>query len=430
MTATDHPERGARVLVKHPLPQRILHWFNAACFLFLWLTGIGIVTSSGYRVAPDAYVAMMSWLFGDNTTLLHAHIGVGFTWFGVLTVAFLVDPYGLALRFLRDLKPTRNDLRWFPGKLKAELLDPAAPMPPQGAYNAGQKAFGATVLAGGAAIGLTGVLMVVGTGGGELSRWMVLIHLLAVGAVVAFFFVHFAMAALVTEERPALRSMFRGEVDQGYAEHHHAEWYAARAAQGGDPVRDDEAFGLPRAAGRLMARGWRWLVSRPEKPEWSPYAAGVGLGLTVVVAFALTGHGLGASGLFHRAGALALALVAPDHVAANAAWGPVLDQGPITDFWLFWALIGVVAGGFFSAVLGGRIESGIERGALVSPGLRLLLAVLGGALVGFATRFTRGCTSHQAISGGALLSSASWVFMLSVFAGGFVTAFFLRRVWR
>jgi len=303
-------------------------------------------------------------------------------------------------------------------------------MPPQGAYNAGQKAFGATVLVGATAIGLSGALMVLGTGGGELSRWMVLLHLLAVGAVVAFFFVHFAMAALVREERPALTSMFRGEVDPEYAEHHHAEWYDEHKDRGGEPVRDEERFGLPLAVGRLVTRGWRWLVSRPKRPEWSPYAAGVGLGLTVVAAFALTGHGLGASGLFNRLGALGLALLAPGHVAANASWGPVLEQGPLTDFWLFWAMAGVLAGGFISAVLGGRIESGLERGALVSPGMRIFLAVLGGALVGFATRFTRGCTSHQAISGGALLSVGSWVFMLSVFAGGFAAAFFLRRVWR
>ena len=35
-----------------------------------------------------------------------------------------------------------------------------------------------------------------------------------------------------------------------------------------------------------------------------------------------------------------------------------------------------------------------------------------------------------ALLGGALLSLGSWVFMLSVFAGGFAAAFFLRRVWR
>ncbi|MBT3224552.1 MAG: YeeE/YedE family protein, partial [Proteobacteria bacterium] len=87
-------------------------------------------------------------------------------------------------------------------------------------------------------------------------------------------------------------------------------------------------------------------------------------------------------------------------------------------------------GGFISASLGGRIKSEIERGALISPKMRIFLAVFGGALVGFATRFTRGCTSHQAISGGALLSVGSWVFMLSVFAGGFAAAFVLRRIWR
>ena len=59
-----------------------------------------------------------------------------------------------------------------------------------------------------------------------------------------------------------------------------------------------------------------------------------------------------------------------------------------------------------------------------------MLAVAGGGLVGFATRFTRGCTSHQALSNGALLSAGAWVFMLSVFAGGFAAAFVLRRFWR
>ncbi len=418
-----------RKLVKHPLPQRIIHWFNAACFLFLWLTGIGIVTSSGYRVAPQAYVDLMQGIFGSNTILLHVHVGIGLIWFTVLTLSFLIDPYGLALRFLKDLVPTRNDLRWFVAKPKAELLDPETEMPPQGAYNAGQKAFGVTVLLGSAAIGVSGILMWVGTGGGELARWMVLLHLLAVGGVIAFFFVHFTMAALIREERPALRSMFRGTVDQGYAEHHHAEWYEAHSDQGGEVIRREERFGLPRAVGRALVRAWRWIASRPRREVWSPYAAGVGLGLTVLAAFVLLGHGLGASGVMSRLGAFSLAAIAPDHVASNAYWGPVLHQG-IADYWLLWSMLGVLIGGFVSAALGGRLSAGLDRGALISPGMRIALAVLGGVLVGFATRFTRGCTSHQALSGGALLSVGSWVFMLAVFAGGFAAAFALRRVWR
>jgi hypothetical protein len=428
-TARQTPATGANDLVKHPLPQRLLHWFNAACFLFLWLTGIGLVTSTGYRVAPEAYVDLIQRLFGSNSTLLRAHVGVGATWLLVMGASLLADPYGLGLRFLRDLVPTRNDLAWFRRKPVAELRGDSTALPPQGAYNAGQKAFGVTVVLGGAAIAATGVLMVVGTGGGEVARWMVLLHLLAVGAVMAFFFVHLTMAAFLREERPALASMVRGTVSRDYAEHHHREWLDAHGTGGGEPIRPTERFGLPRAAARLVIGAARRLAARETRPEWSPYAAGVGIGLTVLAAFVLTGHGLGASGLLSRLGAHGLALVAPDHVAANAYWGPVLGQG-LADYWLLWAVVGVVIGGFVSSALGGRLEAGLDRGALISPGARIALAVFGGALVGFATRFTRGCTSHQALSGGALLSLGSWVFMLSVFAGGFAAAFFLRRVWR
>jgi hypothetical protein len=42
---------------------------------------------------------------------------------------------------------------------------------------------------------------------------------------------------------------------------------------------------------------------------------------------------------------------------------------------------------------------------------------------------SRGCTSGQALSGGALMSVGSWIFMLCVFAGGYAVAYFVRRQW-
>ncbi len=62
--------------------------------------------------------------------------------------------------------------------------------------------------------------------------------------------------------------------------------------------------------------------------------------------------------------------------------------------------------------------------------LGLVLALAGGVLMGMAARMTRGCTSGQALSGGALLSVGSWAFMFSVFAGGYALAYFMRREWR
>ncbi len=58
------------------------------------------------------------------------------------------------------------------------------------------------------------------------------------------------------------------------------------------------------------------------------------------------------------------------------------------------------------------------------------LGLVVGVLMGAAARMTRGCTSGQALSGGALLSVGSWVFFLAFFAGAYGLAWFVRREWR
>jgi hypothetical protein len=51
-------------------------------------------------------------------------------------------------------------------------------------------------------------------------------------------------------------------------------------------------------------------------------------------------------------------------------------------------------------------------------------------LVGYASRLASGCTSGQALSGGALLLTGSLIFMMCVFAGGYAAAYFFRRQWQ
>jgi uncharacterized membrane protein YedE/YeeE len=76
------------------------------------------------------------------------------------------------------------------------------------------------------------------------------------------------------------------------------------------------------------------------------------------------------------------------------------------------------------------MKLGIDKGAHVSTAKRLVLAVLGGVAMGFAARLARGCTSGQALTGGAALSLGSWVFMMAVFTGGYLVAPLVRREWR
>ena len=71
----------------------------------------------------------------------------------------------------------------------------------------------------------------------------------------------------------------------------------------------------------------------------------------------------------------------------------------------------------------------IEKGPRVSNKKRLILAFVGGSLMGYGAKLARGCTSGQGLTGGALLSVGGWAFMLAVFAGAYAFAYFVRRQW-
>jgi uncharacterized membrane protein YedE/YeeE len=157
-----------------------------------------------------------------------------------------------------------------------------------------------------------------------------------------------------------------------------------------------------------------------------PYLAGIGLGLVLLAAFVVAGRGLGASGAFASGAAGLVAAIAPERAHASAYFSQYLDG---ID-WLVFEIIGVVIGGFVSALLAGRLKFEIERGPRVSTSARLACAVGGGALMGAGAVFARGCTSGLALTGGALLSAGSWLFIIAAFAAAYLFAPFLRREWR
>jgi len=144
-------------------------------------------------------------------------------------------------------------------------------------------------------------------------------------------------------------------------------------------------------------------------------------------AFLITGHGLGASGGFARLLASAMDVVSPDHMR-NSAYLNRYAVGPL-NHWIIPLLLGVALGGFFSGRLAGRCRVEILRGPHITVRTRLLFAFLGGSMAGFGARLGRGCTSGQALTGGATLAVGSWAFMLAAFAGGYLLAWFARKLW-
>lgn len=162
-----------------------------------------------------------------------------------------------------------------------------------------------------------------------------------------------------------------------------------------------------------------------------PYLSGIALGLVLLAAFVLTGRGLGASGAFAATASGTVAVVAPGYAASNPYFGRYLARpgGPWRE-WLLIEIIGVVIGGFVSAALAGRLRGLVERGTGVSAASRLAIAFAGGSVMGVGAVLARGCTSGQALTGGALLSVGSWTFMLAAFAAGYAVAPALKRAWR
>jgi uncharacterized membrane protein YedE/YeeE len=90
----------------------------------------------------------------------------------------------------------------------------------------------------------------------------------------------------------------------------------------------------------------------------------------------------------------------------------------------------MMLGGFMSAWLSGRTGIAIERGPGINGRERVVFALAGGTLMGLGAKLARGCTSGQGLTGGALLSAGSWIFILTCFAAGYLLAPVARRLWR
>ena len=159
----------------------------------------------------------------------------------------------------------------------------------------------------------------------------------------------------------------------------------------------------------------------------NPYLAGIGLGLTLLAAFVLVGRGLGASGAMMRFDVWIMNIFTPQHVLDNKYYSEYAVK-PLSN-WLVYQILGVMAGGFISGALAGRLKWSVGKGPNVSVRSRMIFAFAGGAIMGYAARFANGCTSGQALTGGATLALGSWAFMIAVFVGGYLTFFFVRKQW-
>lgn len=163
---------------------------------------------------------------------------------------------------------------------------------------------------------------------------------------------------------------------------------------------------------------------------WSPYVAGVVIGLLQIPAFLIIDTALGASSSYVTVGGLIASWIDPsilkiDYVARHVA-------ASAKNWWQVALVVGVAVGAFLSMKLSGATRqpiSPIWTRALgsASPGKRYALAFAAGFIMLLGARIADGCTSGHGLSGMAQLAVGSTVAVAAMFVGGIAAATLLLR---
>lgn len=163
---------------------------------------------------------------------------------------------------------------------------------------------------------------------------------------------------------------------------------------------------------------------------WSPYAVGIGIGILSWLSFLISGKPIATSTTFARIGGKIETEITGEEVKQRSYFKKI----KLNLNWQGMLVLGVVFGSFLSAIISGDFQVGVwvpslwESALGDSAVLRVLVALLGGVILGFGARFADGCTSGHGISGTLQLAVSSWVSAIFFFVGGIIAAHIIYYV--
>jgi uncharacterized membrane protein YedE/YeeE len=169
-------------------------------------------------------------------------------------------------------------------------------------------------------------------------------------------------------------------------------------------------------------------ASRP-RGRWNPYAVGAGLGVLSWVVFAVVNTPLGISTPISSAASLCAApVMGSEAVTQNAYWARFPFKWDYSMLFLIGTFLGSLVSVLASRSFRVEVVPDTWRDRFGAGSLsRLATAFAGGAIIMFGARMAGGCTSGHGISGSLQLALSSWVFFLTLFAFGLLTALVVFR---
>ena len=208
--------RAGKKLVRFSFFERFSHWLTATSFVLLALTGLNI--TFGKLVLLPVMGAEAFSALAQVAKYVHNFVSFAF----ILGLALIVSLW------IKDNLPRKVDLDWIKqggGFIKSKHA-------PAGRFNAGEKLVFWFALGAGAAVIVSGLLLlfpfyVTGIAGMQIAQ---VVHALVAVVFVAVIIAHIYIGTLGMEG--AFEAMGTGEVDLNWAKEHHDQWFAEKQARG------------------------------------------------------------------------------------------------------------------------------------------------------------------------------------------------------
>jgi formate dehydrogenase subunit gamma len=210
--------RSGRTMVRFNAFERFVHWLTATTFILLGITGLNITFGRALLLpwwGADAFSAWSQW-----AKYIHNYLSFAFT-------------IGVVLMFLMWVGqnfPTAADVQWF--KMGGGMGKGGGHAPAY-KFNAGQKLLYWFIVLGGAAMIITGYMLIFpfswGMGVGDMEIFQVFHGIIAM-LFIALILAHMYLGTLGMEG--AFESMSQGTVDVNWAKEHHNLWYEEEQGQG------------------------------------------------------------------------------------------------------------------------------------------------------------------------------------------------------
>jgi formate dehydrogenase subunit gamma len=209
--------RSGRNIVRFGAAERFVHWMTASCFIILAVSGLNITFGRPLLLplmSPEAFTAWSQW-----AKYAHNYLSFPFT-LGVVLIF---------LMWIAGNIPNRVDIEW----LKRGGGIVGDDHPPAYRFNAGQKMIYWIVVLGGAAVAVSGYVLMFPFYGTDVHSMQnaSMVHSIIAMLFIAAMLGHIYIGTIGMEG--AFEAMGSGTVDLNWAEEHHSLWLEEEEARTG-----------------------------------------------------------------------------------------------------------------------------------------------------------------------------------------------------